>query len=294
MGLSMHIRAEDVHFSYGGKEVLKGMTLSFGRGEVVSLLGPNGCGKTTLLKVLMGILRPDKGNVLFEGLPIDELGSRRLAQRVAYVPQAHRGTFPYTVLDVVLMGRMPHKTFFSRFTSRDRQTAETMLEKLGIADLRHTPYTQISGGERQLVLIARALAQGADTFVMDEPTTGLDYGNQIRLLEQVVLLSEEGHTFIQSTHFPDHALWVSDRVVLMKEGAVAADGTASEEITAESLYGLYRIPVRVMDAGSGFSVCIPSSPGWECSCRKRKGEHACSTHRVPCLKPGHGRSATSS
>jgi len=292
MGLNMYIRAEDIHFSYDGKVVLKGVTLSFGRGEVVSLLGPNGCGKTTLLKVLLGILRPEQGKVLFEGRPIDELGSRRLAQRVAYVPQMHRGAFPYSVLDVVLMGRMPHKGFFSRYTCRDRQIAEAMLEKLGIEDLRHKPYTQVSGGERQLVLIARALAQGADTFVMDEPTTGLDYGNQIRLLEQVVRLSEEGNTFIQSTHFPDHALWVSDRVVLMKNGSVAADGAAAEEINAENLYDLYRIPVRVLDAGRGFSVCIPSSPGWECSCRKRRKHDGILNRAVPRAFPCGSRQAT--
>ena len=282
MELSMHLAADNISFSYGKKEVLNDVSLSFDRGEVVSLLGPNGCGKTTLLKVLLGILTPTRGKVLFEGMPLEDVGAKKLAQRVAYVPQVHRGAFPYSVMDVVLMGRMPYKTFFSSFTRHDRETATAMLEKLGISHLRDKPYTQISGGERQLVLIARALAQGADTFIMDEPITGLDYGNQIRLLEQIVHLSAEGHTFIKSTHFPDHALWVSDRVVLMKEGTVAADGIAAEEITAESLRGLYNIPVRVMDAGNGFSVCIPSSSKWECTCRNRKKKHMPPEHPEHC------------
>lgn len=282
----MFIRVEDIGFSYGRKEVLDNVSLAFGRGEVVSLLGPNGSGKTTLLKILLGILKPSRGRVLIEGTPISAMGAKRFAQRVAYVPQLHHGAFSYSVTDVVLMGRMPYKSFFSRFTRHDRETAEAMLEKLGIAHLRDKPYTRVSGGERQLTLIARALAQGADTFVMDEPITGLDYGNQIRLLEQIVLLSAEGRTFIMSTHFPDHALWVSDRVVLMKDGAVAANGTAAGEITADNLGRLYNIPVRVMDAGSGFSVCIPSSKKWECTCRNRKGKHARHGHDHSCKDPG--------
>lgn len=275
----MLMSASNISFSYGKKEVLKDVSLTLDRGEVVSVLGPNGCGKTTLLKILLGILRPARGEILFEGRPLDDMGPRRLARRIAYVPQGHSSAFPYSVMDVVIMGRMPYKTFFSRFTRHDRDIAEAKLEKLGIGHLKDKPYTQISGGERQLVLIARALAQGADTFIMDEPITGLDYGNQIRLLEQIVNLSEEGNTFIKSTHFPDHALWVSDRVVLLKDGAVEADGVASEKITSESLYELYNIPVRVMDAGNGFSVCIPSSTKWECTCRDRKRRRAVSKDR---------------
>ncbi|HRR22267.1 MAG: ABC transporter ATP-binding protein [Desulfomonilia bacterium] len=282
----MFIRVENISFSYGKKEVLDDVSLSFRRGEVVSLLGPNGSGKTTLLKVLLGILKPSRGRVLFEGAPIVAIGAKRFARRVAYVPQLHHGAFSYSVLDVVLMGRMPYKNFFSRFTRRDNEIAESMLEKLGIVHLKHKPYTEISGGERQLTLIARALAQGADTFIMDEPITGLDYGNQIRLLEQIMVLSAEGHTVIKSTHFPDHALWVSDRAVLMKDGTVAADGTASGEITAGNLGKLYNIPVRVMDAGNGFSVCIPSSKKWECTCRDRKNGPA--HHKHDCFRKEGG------
>ncbi len=288
----MVIRAEDVSFSYGRSEVLHDVCLTFNRGEVVSLLGPNGSGKTTLLKVLLGILKPSRGKVLFEGRPIRAIGTKGFARKVAYVPQLHQRTFSYSVSDVVLMGRMPHKGFFSRFTRYDRQVAEAMLDKLGITHLKDKPYTEISGGERQLTLIARALAQGADTFIMDEPITGLDYGNQLRLLEQIVLLAEEGHTFIKSTHFPDHALWVSDRVVLMKNGSVAADGTAEGEITADNLGRLYNIPVRVMDAGSGFSVCIPSSRKWECTCRDRRDRHAHHGHNHPCLDREEDRTGT--
>jgi iron complex transport system ATP-binding protein len=257
MALMTFIRVENVTYSYFQKPVLKKVNLTVNRGEVLSLLGPNGSGKTTLLKMILGFYRPETGQVLLEGRPIFELPPRELARRIAYVPQVHRLTFSYRVMDVVLMGRISSKPFFFRYSAKDRAIAARALEQLSIGHLKDRSYTEISGGERQLTLIARALAQGADTFVLDEPVNGLDYGNQIRLLKKIADLAEEGYTFIQTSHFPEHAIWISDRVLMLQEGQVIADGNAEDVITPRNLYRLYNTPIRVVEAAGGMRVCVP-------------------------------------
>jgi len=192
--------------------------------------------------------------------------------RIAYVPQFHRITFGYRVLDAVLMGRLPHKPFFFRYGGEDEQVAVRALERLGIEHLKDRPYTEVSGGERQLVLIARALAQGADIFVMDEPVNGLDYGNQIRLLARIADLSRSGYTFIKTTHFPDHALWVSNRVVMLKEGCVVADGPAAKTINKATLYQLYNTRVDVVGLNGGGRICVPHALG-RYGHRRPSGKH---------------------
>jgi iron complex transport system ATP-binding protein len=209
------------------------------------------------LKLLLGLLKPQRGDVLWDQIPLEDLPLREFARRVAYVPQSHKSTFAYTVLDVVLTGRMPHHGFFSHYSKVDRELAQAKLEKLGIVSLRNRPYTHVSGGERQLVMIARALTQGADTFIMDEPATALDYGHQIRLLEQIMQLAEEGMTVIKSTHFPDHALWGTDRVLMVQDGNIVADGRAEDTINAETFQQLFGVSVRVETIG-GLRVCIPT------------------------------------
>ncbi|RQW89415.1 MAG: ABC transporter ATP-binding protein [Geobacter sp.] len=261
----MLLVAENISFGFPDKPVLRDVSLTVHRGEIISLLGPNGSGKTTLLKSLLGLYRLDKGRVLFEGRAISSLRQKTLAQSIAYVPQIHRASFAYSVIDVVLMGRIPHKTFFSRFSAEDLDIAHAALDKLSILHLRDRPYTQISGGERQLTLIARAMTQGAHTFIMDEPANGLDYGNQIKLLEGLIDLCEEGYTFLKSTHFPDHALWVADRVIMLKDGSIIADGRPDNVITSESLFALYGREVDVHSLRESFKVCIPRKIG-TCRC----------------------------
>lgn len=255
------IEAENVTFAYFGKTVLENISMSVGKGEIVSLLGPNGSGKTTLLKVLLGIYLPRKGRVLLEGLPIRTLKPKEIAAKIAYVPQVHRLAFAYTVLDIVLMGRTPHKPFFSRYTKEDREISLYVMEKLSIFHLKDRYYTRISGGERQLTLIARSLAQGANILMMDEPESGLDYGNQIRLLERITELAEEGYTFIQSTHFPDHALWTASRVLMLREGKIAADGKPYDVINEDTISELYNISVNVLPFNEHLKVCIPAALG---------------------------------
>ncbi len=251
------IALEQVHFSYQRKDILKDINLGFERGGVVSLLGPNGSGKTTLLKIMLGLLQPKSGLVSFDGRPIKSIPRPVFARQIAYVPQVHREAFAYTVEEVVLMGRAPYHSFFSAYSSKDHDIAADSLARLDILHLKDRPYTEISGGERQLVLIARSLAQGASVFIMDEPVNGLDYGNQMRLLDGIRRLAAEGLTFIMTTHFPDHALMTADRVILFKDGTVINDGSPAQTITQESIFELYRINVNVVSMSCGSRVCMP-------------------------------------
>lgn len=251
------ITVKHATYGYTRRPVIDNISLSFSPGEVVSLLGPNGSGKTTLLKLLLGIYAPQQGQVLLEDRPVSGIPPKQLAQRMAYVPQVHRLSFGYRVLDVVLMGRIPYKPFFFRYTDADEKAALKALERLAITHLKDRPYTAVSGGERQLILIARALVQGADIFIMDEPVNGLDYGNQIRLLGRIADLSRSGYTFIKTTHFPDHALWISDRVIMLKAGQVIADGSTAKVITKVNLYKLYNTPVDVFEMNGRGRICVP-------------------------------------
>lgn len=252
------IDMQHLSFSYRRQVVLKDIELSVSEGSVLALLGPNGSGKTTLLKLMTGLLKPVCGKIRLNDRDIHAMPQRELARNLAYVPQVHHETFAYRVSDVVLMGRMPHKSFFSRYGKADRLIADEALEKLGIAHLADRPYTEISGGERQLALIARAMAQGARVFIMDEPTNGLDYGNQVRLLERLKALSGEGYTFVFSTHHPDHALTVADRVVMMRKGVITHDGVVGDTVTQASLLDLYNVDVRMYPVEEGVCVCVPA------------------------------------
>ncbi|MDD2391030.1 MAG: ABC transporter ATP-binding protein [Desulfobacterales bacterium] len=251
------ISVDHVTYGYSRKPVLKDISLTFKRGEIVSLLGPNGSGKTTFLKILLGLYRPQEGRVLFEGRSVSEIPPKQIARRIAYVPQSHRLAFGYRVMDVVLMGRIPHKPFFFQYSNDDQKAALDALERLSIDHLKDRPYTEVSGGERQMTLIARAIVQGADIFIMDEPVNGLDYGNQIRLLYRITDLARHGYTFIKTTHFPDHALWFSDRVVMLKAGKVIADGDALQMINRINLYNLYNTHIKVIELDDGAHICIP-------------------------------------
>ncbi len=252
------IEMTNLSYGYTNKRVLDDVSLTIEAGEVVALLGPNGSGKTTLLKLLLGLLTPQRGKVRFDGCDIASLSARQLARRVAYVPQVHRMAFGYRVLDVVLMGRMPHKGMFFTYSKKDEQIALAALERLSISHLKEQPYTEISGGERQLTLIARALTQGAEIFVMDEPVNGLDYGNQIRLLSRIGELAEAGYTFIKTTHYPDHALWVAHRVVMLQQGRILADGPAGQVVNHDNLLQLYQARVDVCALRGGV-VCVPEA-----------------------------------
>lgn len=260
----MKLEAKHLDFGYGTRRVGNDVSLSLGAGEVLCLLGPNGSGKTTLFKTLLGLLPPQGGQVLMDGADLQ--GSKRgeIAQRVSYVPQAHAAFFPFTVREVVLMGRTAHLGVFSSPSRRDQEIAQTAIERMRLAHLADSIYTCISGGERQLALIARALAQDARIIVMDEPTANLDFGNQVRVLEHIQDLARTGMGVLLSTHDPDQAFICADRVAMLHEGRLARTGTPAEAITSESLRQLYGVDVEItqVETRSGLrrTACIPLLP----------------------------------
>jgi len=237
------LEARDLGFGYPGRPVGRGATLAVAAGEVLVLLGPNGGGKSTLFRTLLGLLLAQGGEVRLAGRSLASLGRREVARLAGYVPQASPGYFPFTVFDTVLMGRTSRLGPFSTPSRRDRAVAERVIEELGIAALAGEPYTRISGGQRQMVLIARALAQEPRLLVLDEPTASLDYGNQLRVLERVRSLAGLGMAVLLSTHDPNHALLLADRVALVHGGRVTGPKPAADIVTPETLWTLYNVQV---------------------------------------------------
>lgn len=250
------LTAHDIHFAYRGRSVLSGAHLTLGTGELVCLLGKNGAGKSTLLRTLLGLLAPQRGEVCLDRQPLIGLARRRLAQWIAYVPQVHAAPFPYTVREVALMGRLPAKGLLRAPGEADRELVTQVLERLGITHLANRPYTEISGGERQLALIARALAQETRLLVMDEPLTGLDYGHQVRLLARLERLAAEGYGILMTTHDPDQPLDGCDRVALLIDGQIAADGRPEKVLTPLAIERLYGVPVCLLHDTDGRAIAF--------------------------------------
>lgn len=256
--MSELLQARDIHQAYRGKAVLHGACLHLGPGEVVSLLGANGAGKSTLLRILLGLLPPTCGEVSLAGRLLADYPRRELARQVAYVPQVHSTPFPYTVRQIVSMGRLPSAGLFAAPGRDDRTVVDRVLERLAIVHLAERPYTEISGGERQLALIARALAQGSRLLVMDEPASGLDYGNQISLLDLLRSLAAEGYGILKTTHHPDHALAGSHRVAILQDGRIVANGPPDEVMTAALLSDLYGVAIAPTRLPDGRLVILPA------------------------------------
>ncbi|MBE7561528.1 ABC transporter ATP-binding protein [Acidithiobacillus sp. HP-6] len=255
----MNLSASQLAYAYGRRTVLENISLEIRPGESVALLGANGSGKSTLIRLLLGIIQPLSGEIRIDDIPLSALTSRERARRLAYVPQDHGAVFPFLVQDVVLMGRMPHQSWLGGARAHDRAEMEKALERLGIADLARRSYTELSGGQRQLVLIARALAQEAPILILDEPVTGLDYGNQHRLMAQIQDLARSGFAVLQSSHYPEHALAAATRVILLKDGRVLADGPAESVICPDHMRALYGVDIEFVDLGDGRRVLVPTA-----------------------------------
>jgi len=253
----MNIKIENLSFSYGSRQVLNNVSFELSGGEMLCLLGPNGVGKSTLFNCILGLLSAREGAITIDGAPLSTLGTRELARKIAFVPQSHAPTFNYSVFDMVLMGTTSHVGGISTPDAAHMQIASDTLERVGISHLRDRGYMQISGGERQLTLIARALAQQAGVIIMDEPTANLDYGNQLRVLMRIKELVREGITVIQSTHNPEHAFLFADRVIALIDGKIAADGAPSESVTEELIEALYNVKVRLSRDSDGSVSCRP-------------------------------------
>ena len=245
MELKPIISVKNLHFSYPKREILKGVDFELHRGEVVSLLGANGCGKSTLIRLILGLIK-GRGEIRIAQKPLQSYSQKEIAQHIAYIPQYHNVPFNYSVVDMVVMGRIFKLGLFASPSQKDFASAHEALEIIGIGELANHSFGELSGGQKQMVLLARALAQGAKTFIMDEPVSGLDYGNQIRLLEMINTLSTHGYTFLKTTHYPDHALMVSSRVVVMHEGKIIADATPKEVINNQMLEKIYGINADII------------------------------------------------
>jgi len=212
------ISVENLTLSYEKNLVLNNINFSIKKGSVVTLVGPNGCGKTTLLKIINGFLRQNEGTVYIDSRNIEEIANLELARILGHVSQMHKSSFPFSVLDVVLTGRMPYISMFSTPGKEDIEKAYLVLEFMGIAHFARRPYTRISGGERQMVMIAKALAQEPDFLLLDEPTSFLDLKNQIHVLKTIISLAKTRNiTVLMTLHEPNHALLFSDEIILLRK-----------------------------------------------------------------------------
>lgn len=259
--MGLVLRVENAEFFYDAKHKngFKEIDFFINHGEVLSILGPNGCGKTTLIKCLVGLYNLSKGDVWLDDKRMGDLDRREVAQFIGYVPQIHQPAFPFTVLDAVLVGRAPHLNMMESPGKKDMEIASKAIEAMGISGLKNRPYTQLSGGERQLVIFARVLAQQPSLIMLDEPTAHLDFGNQIRVLDLVEELASTGLPIIMTSHFPDHAFLMSSKVAVMKNGKFIAFGTPEDVITEENMEAIYGIKVKIMDLGDPINrrICVP-------------------------------------
>ena len=237
--------------------VLNDVSFSISSGEMIAFLGKNGAGKTTLLRIIPSFLTPLSGDVLIDGVSVHSMPLQDKAKAIAYIPQFSQTAFAYTVRESVLMGRSPYISMFSRPSMQDEKRAFEILDELGILDLASRPTNEISGGERQLVLIARALMQDAKLLILDEPTSFLDYSNQLLVLEKTYELVKKGYACLYSTHNPDLALAYSTRVLAMDKGKIAFSMKPEELEGSDALSSIYKRPLIVERTQAGRLICVP-------------------------------------
>ena len=256
------IQFDFVHadLGYGTHKVLSDINLSIEGGSVTCLIGPNGAGKTTLFKSILGFLPPISGKIQLNGKSIARFSSKELARYIAYVPQAHSTPFPYKVIDVVLFGRSAHLGYFNAPGRKDRMIAESNLDLLEIRHLAERSFSELSGGEQQLVIIARALTQETSFLIFDEPTSNLDYGNQIRVIQKIKSLRNQSIGILMATHSPDHAFMLSSQIIILDKG-LAQIGNPDQTLTAATLIQTYGVEVQIFDTPNGLSparkICVP-------------------------------------
>ena len=239
-------------FSHGQTLIFKEVNFNISKGETLCLLGPNGCGKTTLIDCILGINKLDSGEIYLNNHLVNRLSPRQIARIMAYVPQKHTSNFSFSVLDILLMGRTPYTAFYSSPKASDVRLAEDLLDSLGLSHLKHRDYNRLSGGETQLVMIMRALIQDTPVIVMDEPTAHLDFKNELIVLETITkLIKERGLNLIMATHFPNHAFYFENagipvKVMFMNHQSVCLAGSPSMALTEENLEIFYGVKTSVI------------------------------------------------
>jgi iron complex transport system ATP-binding protein len=261
--MTARIQAEQIAFSYSQDiraSVFQNVTFSVQPGDVFCLLGPNGIGKSTLLKCLSGILRIREGRILLDSRDLSEFKLPEIAQRIAYVPQGLTSAFPFRIKDIVIMGRAPHLSILTSPSRKDMDFAYHAMQMAGVIHLADRSCNAVSGGEWQLTLIARALVQEPQILLLDEPTSHLDLGNQMKILKVIKDLASSGMTIMMASHFPDHAFLVSNVVAILNKGQISAIGNPDEVITEKNLKGAYGVDVRVvrLEEEGGRKACFPA------------------------------------
>jgi iron complex transport system ATP-binding protein len=233
------LTVRNLRFSYGARAVLHGVSLDAAGGEVCGLFGPNGCGKTTLFRCCLGLLHPKADALTVDGHAIASLPPHQRARLMAYVPQEHKPPFPLLVRDVVMLGRTPYLGLLGRASADDRRIVEETVAWIGLSDLADRAYDRLSGGQRQLVLIARAVAQRTPVILLDEPASGLDFHNQVRIWGVLRSLAQAGTAVVCCSHDPNHVAWFCDRVVVMQAGSIVAQGAPADALSGATLDRLY-------------------------------------------------------
>ena len=259
--MKQELLVEHLHSGYGGLEIVHDIHFAVESGQVVCILGPNGCGKSTLLKALLRFIPLYSGQVLLDGQNTATMERVAFSRAFSYSPQSDRMAFPYTVLEMVLMGRSNQISKWKMPSQEDRDYAYNMLEKLRIANIAQHLYTTLSGGQRQLVLIARAMCQNAQFIIMDEPTASLDFANQQLIMEVIAAMAKEGRCVMMTTHSPSQPFTIAHRVLLLAQGKMVAFGVPQEVLTSQTLEQVYGIPMDILCVKDRYAherrVCLP-------------------------------------
>jgi iron complex transport system ATP-binding protein len=256
--MELILEVDSLAYSYGNGSVFDNVSFSLKKGDVMCILGPNGAGKSTLIKCIAGIFKPAAGSVHIMGEDTASLGVTDIARSIGYVPQQNELVFPFSVLDFVVMGRTPHIPLFSSPDAKDMEIAREALVMVGIADLAERTVSSLSGGQRQIVLIARALAQQPALLLLDEPTAHLDFGNQVLVLETVQKLAANGMSILMNTHMPDHAFLVGSSAAALTENKLVAVGEVETVVSSKIMSSLYGVKVAVREMEDiKRKVCVP-------------------------------------
>ncbi|MBU0969703.1 MAG: ABC transporter ATP-binding protein, partial [Proteobacteria bacterium] len=250
------LRIEHLGFSYGSTPVLKDISFHLKKGELCGLFGPNGTGKTTLFKCCLKFLSPTSGCIRFKDQDIRSLSTRAMARQVAYVPQAHYSPFAFTAEEMVLMGRTPHLNRFFMPRARDMEKVHQAMEGLGIFHLAPEPYDRLSGGQQQMVLIARAIAQETRVILLDEPAAALDFKNQVNLWKTLKKIADQGTTILACSHDPNHVAWFCHTTVVLGSSGVLAQGDPGLVLCQELMDRIYENTCQVKQLGD-LKIIVP-------------------------------------
>lgn len=244
------LEIKNLNFYYGDNHILKNISFSAESGSLWGLMGPNGSGKTTFFKCILGLLKHTGSQIKINNIDLKKINTPKLAKLISYVPQEHKPPFPFIVREIVLMGRSPHMGGIFGLKKEDYDEAEKAIDMVDIADIADKPVTALSGGQRQLTLIARSIAQNSPVMILDEPTSALDFNNQINIWKILKKLAESGKLIIACSHDPNHLLWFAENTLVIKNGEILASGKTEDIITNRLLKEIYGSEYNILNNGS--------------------------------------------